>query len=144
MTLQEVKEKIQAHGLTILLMALTPILGVAYLLAESYLWQYVKMLGPLVAIRIIVFLFLALLLSLAYAVHPRPKLKFIKNIGVHLDIKTSIYYCSTCKTKKIMSPMQEEPRGWTCLGCNGFRKNPDYKEPPPDPPHGGRTGWMGN
>jgi len=75
----------------------------------------------------------------------RPKFKPL-SWGVHQNLKTGAYFCSTCLIpSKVHSPMylSSDGRFWKChSNSNHKRPNPEFKEPPLPPQLSGPHAWM--
>ena len=126
-------EKLQNHAIEVILGGLSTVVLAGLILAEHELVPYVSKLSPISVIRAFELMLFVSLVSIAFVFHFRPRLKFDSRLGVYRDRKLGLYYCPSCHTKKLLSPMQEYDRGWHCLakGCLMFYKNPDYVGPAP-------------
>ena len=131
--LTQAKEKLQAHALEATLAALGTAIPAWLLLAESRIAQHVSQLEPTTVIRVVAFLLVIALWATALLVFFRPRLKFDPRIGIYRDRKKGLYYCTSCHSKKLRSPLRENERGWRCnvKDCLMWYANPDYQEPPP-------------
>lgn len=140
--LAEAKEKLQAHASEALLAGLGTALPAWLLLAESRLVPYVSQLAPTTVIRAAALSLVVTLWASALLLFFRPRLKFDARLGIYRDLKTGLYFCPSCHTKKLRAPLRESERGWRCVikECQLFFHNPDFKEPPK--PQGGRNSWM--
>lgn len=125
-------EKAKAHVLEAVLAALGTALPAWLLLAESELAPYVASLQPTILIRIVAVSLVIALWAAALVLYFRPGLKFDPALGIFRDRKTSIYYCPSCHSRKLRSPMKHEEIGWRCVvkDCSMFYPNPNFKEPP--------------
>jgi len=124
-------EKAKAHALEAALAALGTALPAWLLLAEGELAPYVAQLQPTTLIRIVAALLVVALWAAALALFFRPRLKFDPVVGIYRDRKTAIYYCPSCHSKKLRSPMKHQEDGWRCVvkDCLMFYPNPEYKKP---------------
>lgn len=134
--LTQAKEKLQAHALEALLAVLGTALPAWLLLAESSLVPYVSRLDPTTVIRAGALSLVVALWASALLLFFRPRLKFDPHLGIYRDRKSGIYYCPSCHSKKIRSPLREEEEGWRCVvkDCLLFFENPDIKAQPQAPP----------
>ena len=88
---------------------------------------------------------LQLLLTLAgviaWIVYLRPWLRFDARLGIYRNMTTGTYYCTKCKAKKIMTPLQVIDRGWYCVTCPWVYNDPDHKQLP-KPPTAPKRNWV--
>jgi len=61
----------------------------------------------------------------------KPKLVFDKRLNIYRDLKTDVYYCTSCKTKNILSPLAKRESYWNCTlkECRMNFDDPDYVQP---------------
>lgn len=130
--LTQAKEKLQAHTLEGLLAILGTAIPAWLLLAESRIAPFVSQLDPTTVVRALALSLIVTLWSLAILLFVRPRLKFEPRLGIYRDRKRGLYFCPSCYSKKLRTPLREEKNGWRCLvkECHGFYRNPDYTEPP--------------
>jgi hypothetical protein len=66
---------------------------------------------------------------------------FDRRLGVYRHKTKAGFFCASCTTKAVESPLKEHPHGWACMiqGCKQWHGNPDHKAEPPMPR---KSGWM--
>ena len=59
------------------------------------------------------------------------KYDFIEKFGIYKSKESGRYFCASCLTKNIESPLTEKLSGWQCelKDCGQFYIKPGYKEP---------------
>ena len=124
-------EKLKAHSLEVLALVLVSVLSAVLLLAESHLAPYIKEVAPVTMLRLLLLLVLLALLGPFAFLYFRPSLKFDAKLGIYHDRKTGLYYCPSCLSKKIRSPLKQGKHGWFCVvkDCRTSFANPDAVPP---------------
>lgn len=131
--LWQAKEKLQAHASEAILAVLGTALPTWLLLTETRLVPYVSQLEPTTVIRSVAVLLAVIGWAFALLTFFRPRLKFESRVGIYRDRKSNLYYCPSCHSNKLKSPLKETASGWFCVvkGCRSSYLNPDHKSPPP-------------
>jgi hypothetical protein len=144
--LSSILEKTRARLLDWLLPTIGTALAGIVLASESHLAKLIPTQPELWAVRSIALSLVLLGLLLGALFWFRPKFA-PTDFGVHKNIKTGAYFCSTCLIpNKIHSPMflSGDGRFWKChSNSNHKRANPDFREPELTPnslPHA--QSWM--
>ena len=90
----------------------------------------------LLAISIILFLLLLISLTALYIFWKKSKtyidlFEYARDpfVGVSQHKATGEYFCTSCLTNRIISPVKEDETGWYCMrkGCEQQYPNPKYK-----------------
>lgn len=66
-------------------------------------------------------------------------LTFNRVTGTWVDEKTFIHYCPKCKASNLISPMKNDPYGWSCPACSAYYSDPDRPRPRTPVRRGGAT-----
>ncbi len=138
-------EKISAHLLSILVVALLPTLGAFAIYFRNELTTQVQQASPQTLAIILVALALGGLALFAWVLYLLPSFKYVPKLQVYQHRVTGLLYCPPCRNKKPLSPLKKEISGWRCpfKECGQFYKDPDYKKPPEPPkPNLGPHAWM--
>lgn len=124
-------DKLKDHALKTLAVSVVSGITAALFLAENYLAQYIKTLAPVIIVRLLALLFLVALSFGILLLFTWPHLKFDSRIGIYRDRKTGLFYCPSCRSKKLRSPLKQEEKGWRCVvrDCMMFYSNPSYVDP---------------
>jgi hypothetical protein len=131
------RQKLQSKVLDVAIGLLVLILPALLLLAENHLQTFVSRLSLKAIVRVSITLLslLAWVLFLLWRFWPR--LKFEPRLGIYQDQRSGIFYCPSCRSKKLLSPLLQQEDGWQCRikECGQFYSNPDYaRKRPPAPP----------
>lgn len=108
----------------------------------------VKQAEPQTLAILLVALTLGCLALFSWVLHLLPSFKYLPKYQFYQHRVNDLYYCPTCRTKKPLSPLIKQAKGWRCpfKECGKFYFDPDYKEPskPPEPPQPnfGSNGWL--
>jgi hypothetical protein len=128
------RDKIKSKVLDLAIGLFVLILPGLLLLAENHLQILVSRLSLKAIVRVSITLLslLAWVLFLLWRFWPR--LKFDPRLGIYEDRRSGIFYCPSCRSKKLLSPLLQREDGWRCRikECDRFYSNPDYvrKRPP--------------
>ncbi len=139
-------EKISTHLLSMLLGAMTPTLAAAAIYFRTEITAQVKQAQPQTLAILLVALALGCLALSAWVLYLLPSFKYLPKYQFYQHRVNGLYFCSTCRNKKPLSPLRYEKTGWRCpfKECGKFYKDPDYKTPEPPPKKDlGPHGWMG-
>jgi len=137
-----VKDTLQARLAELLLAACIMLLTTVWLVAEKWFAALLPAIPQKWALRSMVGMPLLVVLNVATFFYFRPKFKFDELTGTWIDRKTSLRFCSKCKSSKLLSPLKNRERGWDCPVCNVYFSDPARKEPESPPENLGPQGWM--
>ena len=140
--LEIVKQKLVAHAVEAIIAA-AGTLALAFLfLAEGRFAQLLAQTPPRWQARAFAVLIPVVLWLAAWVVYRRPKLRFIEDVGVFVDLKTRLHVCPRCLSEKKRSFLKNGQQGFSCTVCTGYfsRLGPPVAEEPTKDlgPHG----WM--
>ena len=140
-----VLKAVLAQKLSLLLGSLSPVLAIVLLYLHNEIAPHLS--DPTGWIALLSMTGLVAIFPLPFAVYFwfRPRFKPLQ-WGVHQNIKTGCYFCSTCLLKnKLRSPLylSRDNKFWKCSVCDNQRLNPDYKPPQvSQKPNNGPHAWM--
>src|SRR4029077_11057158 len=121
-------EKLKSKLLDLAIGLLVLVLPGMLLLIEKHLETLLSHLSLKTIVRASITLvsLLAWLFFLLWRVLPR--LKFDSRRGIYKDARSNLFYCPSCHSKKLRSPLSEERHGWRCgiRECGQFYPNPDH------------------
>jgi hypothetical protein len=62
-------------------------------------------------------------------VNLKDKYTFVKELGIYQSKESGHYFCTSCLTKNIESPLTNKQNGWRCelKECDKFYENPSYQ-----------------
>jgi ribosomal protein L37AE/L43A len=123
---------------------LPPLLSIAILAIPTFR-SWIDTLVPLpIQGRLAAVFFVLFCASVAYAIQLYRRLspermaanfhgqfkEFHVTLGIWSHKRKSVYFCPSCKSKQIESPLREESAGWRCMvrECDMFFENPEWKE----------------
>lgn len=114
-----IPEKMKEYGLEIAWSLLVSLGVTIFFIGEKLLpVETINAVGALTWAKLSALLFLgclALIVSIGYLYYKnRPKYEFIPDIGVQKELKSGQYFCASCLTKSLRSPLKETEYGWVC------------------------------
>ena len=131
--ISEVLSEVLSQKLALQLLAtLAAVMSFAVVMRE-YLSQFVPQPAEQWAVLTTAAALAGLLAAVASFFYYRPKLKFITSVGAWMDVKTNTYYCHSCKSKKLSSPLYASGGYLRCVvaNCPTVLHDPDYVPPSP-------------
>lgn len=139
---QVAKEKVVAHATELLLAAAGTVVPAYLLLAEERLTQLLRQTPPEWLVRVVAVLVGLVLWLVAWLVFRRPKVRFIEDTGIYLDVKTKFHVCPRCRSEKRHSLLKNEERGFRCTVCGHYYADPKRKEQLEPTKNMGPQSWM--
>lgn len=143
--LKFLKDHLASPTIAKVLAWLSPIVLAAAAWAREGAIQLARELSPQ-SVALLLTLSIALILALlAWCFYLLPSFKYLPKYQFFQHRVNGLYYCSTCRDKKPLSPLRYEKTGWRCpfKDCSKFYKDPDYKEQELQPQKDlGPHGWM--
>ena len=124
------KDKLKAKLLDLAILLIGTTLISALLVFEGHLAPFVSQLPPKTIIRVGIALLLIVSWLGFFLWRSYPRLKFDSRLQIWRDKRSGLFYCPSCRSKKLFSPLGEEKNGWRCgiKECNQFYRNPDYND----------------
>lgn len=114
-----IQEKIKEFGLKITGYLLLILGGTILVIGKKLIpVEAINAVDALTWAKLSVLLFLVCLALIAFTADlyckTRPKYEFIPDIGVQKELKSGQYFCASCLTKSLRSPLKETEYGWVC------------------------------
>ena len=126
--IQVAREKVVAHTTELLLAAAGTGVPAYFFLAEEKLTQVLRQVPSEWVVRAAAVLVGLVLWLVAWVIFCRPKLRFIEDTGVYLDIRTNLHVCPRCRSEKKHSLLRNEEMGFRCTVCGDYYRDPKRKE----------------